>query len=65
MKGFDWVPGDWRPDCFLEFLRLLCFKEKFHFFRLFQITFSKTCLLNNFIFRYFYTFYIKNYIINT
>ncbi|PKC61948.1 hypothetical protein RhiirA1_538840 [Rhizophagus irregularis] len=59
MKGFDWVPGDWRrsrrTNCF-GVLGLFCFKEKFHFFGLFQIAFSKTCLLNNFIFIYFYTF---------
>ncbi|CAB4482633.1 unnamed protein product [Rhizophagus irregularis] len=69
MKGFDWVPGDWRrsrrTDCFLEFMGLFRFKEKFHFFWIFSNYYSKTCLSNNFIFRYFYTFYIKNYIINT
>ncbi|UZO03887.1 uncharacterized protein OCT59_024288 [Rhizophagus irregularis] len=45
MKGFDWVPGDWRrsrrTDCFLEFMGLFRFKEKFHFFGFFQITIAK------------------------
>ncbi|PKK66858.1 hypothetical protein RhiirC2_806500 [Rhizophagus irregularis] len=50
-KGFDWVPGDWRQSWLLQ-----------NFLLLDRLFFG---VIKHVEFRYFYTFYIKNYIINT